>query len=315
MSAISFGVEIEIYVKPKEELIRNMPKWHLGIDPRSENQREKINENFRSIFGALASALTASSIPAGLEIKNYTEWTVAEETLDPFEDYWGLELISKIMGTHGELSRDLSTVFRVLGTFVELRTTPSCATHVHVGLPNLDPNSRRNGIKLFQLQRLLMTVAVFEDAVVQILPPDRKYNFFALPNISGGRADERLKDAYRGSNADVRDIAGNGGLGSSRRYTAWNFCSSVRPGAKNTVEFRSPPGVTEPQHARRWVAFAVAFVNGGVGRDWENWIPGPRRYPNVNSLQQFLIESTMSLEDGKGWRGSLGVTHRPPPRT
>ncbi|KAI1169916.1 putative amidoligase [Nemania sp. FL0916] len=326
MSELYFGIEIEIYVSPKgnlkEKILKN--NWHNGINSRVKDDK-KWNQNLQWLRRGLVEVLIAADVKAGLIVsKDHIQWAIVEETIDPFERYWGVELVSMVLNKPEDLNRELDVIFSTLYKWTNVATLPaSCGTHIHVSLsgPGTFLN-RPKGFKLDQLKALLKAVALYERPIIQILPTSRKQIQYAVPNFSSTTPHKEMQPLYdqvqkkgwhplfeyirKQKNQDnIINLAGNSKSDHTKRYTAWNFSNIGND--RRTLEFRSPPGVVTSEDAKFWAAFTVAFVSGAIYAEEKTWQPeeSVKTYYNIPSLQTFIRIGASHLADSQLWNKAL----------
>jgi len=163
-------------------------------------------------------------------------------------------------------------------------TNRTCATHVHVS-PGL-------GVpwKTEELKSIACAIIHFEDAFQVLLPIERRQNEYAKSNrLDNERLSAKTLDqcfemiAGCTSNVDVADLLNDGG----DRYYAWNF-TNLYFGRKMTVEFRSPPGVTNAEASKSWIELTVSFVE--AARHVHSLAHMQSFPPTVSGLLAFINE-------------------------
>ncbi|KAK4249196.1 hypothetical protein C7999DRAFT_39747 [Corynascus novoguineensis] len=288
----TFGVEIELLLKPKEgtDLYEDLKNYHFDptIQPGPTVEKTKRDHNRNAIRQALAVALTGFNIPATMEGSGYRTWYVKEEgSLTEVVDargggYWAIELNFDIQLTRG------------------------CSMHVHIApKPNWDASSLRNFMK---------AAGVFDDAIMKIMPADRKMNPWARSNFhdgpkAEGKVPPKMKRAFDEVPAktwkpffalfDSAKMKAHLLLEWGQdRCVAWNFGPLSRCG---TVEFRRPPGVMAATDAQKWAAFAVAFVCAATQSNWQAPWLSSKRHASVAELQSFVGRGIDLL----GWKTLL----------
>ena len=71
--------------------------------------------------------------------------------------------------------------------------------HVHVA-PLFNPSGK---FKLHQLKQIMKAVAYYDQPITDIMPPERKYNDWAMSNWQGKTAPAHFQKAYQSVNEDL----------------------------------------------------------------------------------------------------------------
>ena len=160
----------------------------------------------------------------------------------------------------------VDSLFRVL------RNSLSCGSHVHVALTH-------RGFTLRELKQIALATIIHEDCILKILHTTRRNHDYCKPNTmilgtglwndfgkwkhmpdqlqtrrDGLRAFARSIDGIRSRDELVDYIQGG------ERNCLWNF-QNIRSGQSGTVEFRGGRHLRGPVRTKRWVTFAVLFVD------------------------------------------------------
>lgn len=141
-----------------------------------------------------------------------------------------------------------------------------CGCHVHVGA-----GARR--YEWYELRSIALGIIRYQHLVYWVLPEKRRKNQYCRLNseaIEGLTPDDghprylvdtmnKIK-AAKTANA-IRDVMQND------RYVLWNF-DNAREDRKTsgTVEFRGGRGLRGPVRTKRWICFAVGFVEMVLSR-------------------------------------------------
>lgn len=216
---------------------------------------------------------------------------------------------------------DLETIFRTLDANYHILLTKGCSMHVHVA-PKAKDEQAPSGSQWTRSDLCLVIKAtgVFDDAIMKIMPADRKNNVWARSNFRRltdpttnkvkGPSNEKLRNAFervpndgwrpffdiidkpkgRLTQALLRELEM-----AQDREVSMNFSTISSYG---TVEFRRPPGVNTSADAQKWAAFAVAFVCASFNPEWDHgsWAT-VNRHATVKDLQSFIRSGIQLL----GW--------------
>jgi hypothetical protein len=164
-------------------------------------------------------------------------------------------------------------------------------------------------------------MGVFDDAIMKIMPKDRKMNSWARSNFRDiinekdktieKKAYTPLKEAFNqvptkawrplfdhfDKRIKMKDHAAHEGQDNDRGVSV-NFIPLKQCG---TVEFRRPPDIKTAADAQKWAAFAVAFASAALQPDWHlPWVTRPR-HATVEELQTFVQGGVKLL----GWPKSV----------
>ncbi|KAK4239571.1 hypothetical protein C8A03DRAFT_14039 [Achaetomium macrosporum] len=146
-----FGIEIEVLLRCPD---KKPGKWD-------------------TLANEFSHRLSTAGIPNSVqENDSYRKWSIVRELTvqgeNPYE--YGIELISPIYTASSitTLSVDLQRIFAVLNTnnHYFLIPTPKCSSHVHI--------SRTSPISPTELAGLAKAVLYFEQALNQLMPPERR---------------------------------------------------------------------------------------------------------------------------------------------
>lgn len=143
----------------------------------------------------------------------------------------------------------------------------SCATHIH-----LSPSEGIWGTK--ELKRICKPVLYFEEAIEVLFPAARRRFKFCRSNrfnnpqfiteINGESVQARgMAECFR-MIEKCRDVQSLAEIMGMRKFMAWNLVNVFYSGWSDdggTIEFRRPPGVTNPDDCLAWMELAVCFVH------------------------------------------------------
>ncbi|KAI1170624.1 hypothetical protein F4777DRAFT_583719 [Nemania sp. FL0916] len=291
ITGLSFGIEMEMLIKPKSnklvESVAGDAATSSSGDENSKNRnRIKLREN-------LARMMTIGGIPAGLQTRDYSAWTLADEqTLDEVDGYWRIEFISLILFSNEPWQEHITAFFDLLYMHCDIILTHGCSTHVHV-------SPAKNGKPLYytiqQLRTLMKAISFYDEPITRIMPADRKNNQWAQSSLQGPKARPELKTAYSSvPSASWMPLFAIFDQVTMRpmvylcfgqdRYVSWNFAHVTD--ACGSVEFRRPPGVNSAKDAEFWIAFTLGFVQNSFETDWDT-LKNQSYYPSVGQLSDF----------------------------
>jgi hypothetical protein len=217
----TFGIEIEILVKPKKgtRVYKDMLKHHFdqALQPAKGVDEDKKERNRTAIRLALAENLTDSAgIPAKIEGSGYDTWYIKKEgSLDEVVDarggggycksgsqktrhkHWfqqhrltcrsigAIELVSHIFESDDPLwAAEVHDIFEFVWDNFDVLLTRGCSMHVHVA-PKPDWT-------VLPLRNIMKATGVFDDAIMKIMPAVRKENPWARSNFRDGPRDNPL---------------------------------------------------------------------------------------------------------------------------
>jgi hypothetical protein len=178
----------------------------------------------------------------------------------------GIEIISPPMSVSKQWQEEIETVFQAVGQTFDFWTNECCACHVHVS-PGPTKSTKYT---MPQLVRMAKGAFFWENALCDLLPPERRDNRYANPNYTGYATD--LYDTVprfgwgpvfsslsslgqAGQSAFVMALKGGPGPNETR-YMSTNFDPLARLG---TVELRRQAGVASAQTTIHRVLLAVTF--------------------------------------------------------
>ncbi|KAF3479657.1 uncharacterized protein GIQ15_06633 [Arthroderma uncinatum] len=291
-SKLEFGIEMELYLRPKHPGLENMMKSHGCL--AKGNTREQDRKAFRM---ALTDILEPD-IPTQCDVTgNYLKWTVADEDLDETEathGYFPCEIVSRVLDSDGNWDEEIDNMFNALLHNYDLLLTRGCAMHVHV--------SPHNGTyTLSQLQSILKAALYYERALAVIMPAERKDTPWAEPNMRMIRnCEKNINKVPQTTWAPVFNEIDNckfiptllAHVNCSKRQVSWNFSNVVNP--CGTVEFRRPPGVKSAADAKHWAALTMGFVAEAMRQDWKA-VRTTKTHPSTDTLRSVITRGARSL--------------------
>lgn len=166
-----------------------------------------------------------------------------------------------------------------------------------------------------QLNKIMKAISYFTGPVTQIMPPERKQNTWAMPNMLSdniAKSRPQLRAAYEqvqtGTWKPLFDIYDSqmwrdldrfqafAIMGSYRRV-AWNFEHIA--GTCGTVEFRQCPAVTVSAPGKHWASFTLGFIHAAAFQAFLDWsqIAAQNTYPSVEDLDSFTKAGLGGLEN------------------
>ncbi|KAK5659082.1 hypothetical protein OQA88_1171 [Cercophora sp. LCS_1] len=292
VSVLSFGVEVEILVRPKAGsplyTLLESNEWDSSVQSVTHDESGKLDsdadggacaqrwkqaDNRLILRQAIAELLTANRVPAEEGCSpGYDEWSVVDDgSVQETPGFWRIELVSRVLSTADGWRHEVATVFQVLSANADLATNESCATHIHVspGLYTFEDD---------QLRAICQGIAFFDTAITALLPAHRRTTKWARSNMENDvnphlRQAAKLvpRDGLAAMWSEFDQVSrGNvfAVMNSEERRMAWNF-ANVDSGS-GTVEFRSPPGVTDERDLSSWVTFTLGLVAAIMGTKWQD---------------------------------------------
>ncbi|KAK4144861.1 putative amidoligase enzyme-domain-containing protein [Dichotomopilus funicola] len=277
-----FGVEIEIYVKvlpSVEDRIRakqrsnynSLPEHWRYYDFDLKNgtgnvegkafQRKHVGNAIQSIIDTALGSGNGWHCEADASLKEYQ----LEAPPDP-RKWWGIEIISPPLSVATEWQEEIETVFAAVGKQFDFWTNECCACHVHVS-----PGPKKsNKYTSDQLVKMAKGAYFWEDALCDLIPPERRQNRYANANWTVYATDEYRNVQYDGWGPIFSklstSIQGRGGLenfiylmkggANETRYISTSFAPFERLG---TVELRRQAGAASAYTVIQRVLLAVTF--------------------------------------------------------
>ena len=135
-----------------------------------------------------------------------------------------------------------------------------CGYHVHVDL---------TGIKFAGVRRICQNWAKYEDAIDLFLPESRRGNAnrfcrsVRYNDFLGPGTNKEVND-YIGACEDMDELMACINPITSEDDPGRYYKLNLRTGNKNTIEFRAHSGTTDTEKLKRWINFAVAFVENSA---------------------------------------------------
>ncbi|EAQ86558.1 predicted protein [Chaetomium globosum CBS 148.51] len=191
-----FGVEIEIFVRllPHVENAideaslrdpRSLPSYWRDWDPTLPNNSRDLGakQDQRECVGAAIKAIIDAALGPRNGWKCESDASLKEYKLtEPphLRKWWGIEIISPPMSSNKQWQTEIKTIFDVVGESFDFWTNENCACHVHVS-PGPTKNSTYS---LTDLNQMAKGAFFWEDALCDLLPPERRVNRYADPNYT-----------------------------------------------------------------------------------------------------------------------------------
>ncbi|KAK4032786.1 hypothetical protein C8A01DRAFT_20194 [Parachaetomium inaequale] len=317
-----FGVEIEIYVKlkPKNEVLTREKKrtnpdslpeywrlWDFDLknDYGPDKQRAAVfqrREVCRAVQANIDTMLGQDNgwrceADPSLKERNLTVPT------DP-RKWWGVEVISPPMSVSKQWQLEIEMVFKAIGKTFDIWTDEDCACHVHVS----PGPTKATDYTLPQLVRMAKGAFFWEEALREFLPPQRRYNSYALANYTVFATDQYKAvsrtgwgpvfaeiDAVAVGRAGQRKFleAIQGGIINSTRYISTNFDAFMDIG---TVEFRRQAGVASATTTVHRILLAVTLHLSALRYDFDG-AKSRLTYPSSEELRKELAGCVKKLPD------------------
>lgn len=175
----------------------------------------------------------------------------------------------------------------------ELLTNDSCARHIH-----LSPSDGFWETK--ELQWICKAILYFEEAMEVLSPEARRrsklcrsnrFNNAQFLEMSGTKTKRRdLAECFQVIE-NCKNIQSLAELMGMRKFMAWNFVKVFSSGWSDkggTIEFRRPPGVTNPDDCLAWMELAVHFIQAARELQGSGFRLGARYTRDVSGLRQFI---------------------------
>ncbi|KAI8634779.1 hypothetical protein F5Y19DRAFT_485740 [Xylariaceae sp. FL1651] len=295
---LAFGMEFELLVRPVGQRLEEVKRYEDWTEQDVEtNGNFDKHMNRSTIRKALTDSLNDQGLPAELSevFSREDRWAIASEELPErtYEFYWGIEIKSPVMRSDDWLHR-LDKLFDAICLGGWEIQPGGCSTHIHV---SPDQGTR---FTWEQLREITKAVYLFDKAITEIMPPQRKYTPFAcpittihppeLPNLYRNIADNSWAPLFKQIDKDMKDIL-RFGL-QINRHMSWNFCNVDR-GIK-TMEFRRPPGSGNAHEAKVWAGLALGFISAallGHCTAFDSW----KSHPSVDDLKAFVNDGLQTL--------------------
>ncbi|KAK3300597.1 uncharacterized protein B0H64DRAFT_448907 [Chaetomium fimeti] len=294
-----FGVEIEIFVKVKKAVQRDV-----------EAYRSSLPAHWRQWDFDLSNRSSSLTRVGAQRVLKESQLSVAPEA----DLWWGVEIISPPMSVARRWQSEIREVFDAVGEQFELWTHPVTSCHVHVS-PGPKSNDKYTNN---QLVRIAKGAFYWEKALKEILPHDRRDNPYAKPNhraFGTSLYRDIDRDSWRplfGAIDHEMDRFDNHPMGQKKcfaikiagghlsdpndkyrkeRYLSQNFLPLTRIG---TVELRRQGGVASAQSTIHRVLLAVTLHVSARRYDFTG-NAGRRTYPTSKELIDELSDRIASL--------------------
>ncbi|KAH7308827.1 putative amidoligase enzyme-domain-containing protein [Rhexocercosporidium sp. MPI-PUGE-AT-0058] len=208
--------------------------------------------------------------------RDYDTWHVTYDNsliLRPRSNDVSLEIVSPKLEVKNNWEAEIDKVWEAVNDLFRVaQNSISCGSHIHVA-----PTARY--FSLHELKQIAMATIIHEDCILKILHTTRRNHEYCRPNTSiegtglwydfgqwkhrPGELQTR-RVGLRDCNQALMGIRSKGELvaymqGDDRR-SLWNF-RNVLSGETGTVEFRGGRHLRGPVRTKRWVTFAVLFVD------------------------------------------------------
>ncbi|KAK4142676.1 uncharacterized protein C8A04DRAFT_38065 [Dichotomopilus funicola] len=300
-----FGIEIEIFVKVKRDVERDVQahrsrgsslpthwqEWSFSLTNDRPNSSDTFNRQARQ-RACVKLALTSLINDA---LGRNHGWK------------WGIEIISPPMSIAKRWQSEIREVFDAIGEQFELWTHPVTSCHVHV---SPGPTSKTK-YKASQMVRIAKGAFYWEDALRSLLPHDRRRNDYAKANHKAFATSlynnverngwkpvfnaienemDRFENHRQGQLKCFAIKIAGGHLSHpnakyrKERYLSMNFLPYTRIG---TIEFRRQGGVASAQSAIHRVLLAVSLHISARKFDF-NAVANKKSYPKTEDLIQEL---------------------------
>ncbi|OAA76260.1 hypothetical protein LEL_05944 [Akanthomyces lecanii RCEF 1005] len=250
--------------------------------------------------------LVEKQIAAGLTTVNYELLAIVDEpSLDEIPGCWSVEIVSRSISSK-EWQGEIDHVFQLINENFDIYLSTGCSMHVHVSPAPLESHVYNLG----QLQSILKATALYDKAITNVMPADRKENPYCQPNFAPRR--EKRHQSEKDMNNHIRDaferVESQGWKGlfaqfdnlrpiqkniiqlvffGESRYLSWNFAHLAS--SCGTIEFRRPPGVRDAAAAKHWIAFTLVFLSGALALA-HTFDPNSKTHATVEDLLE-LIET------------------------
>ncbi|KAK2822999.1 hypothetical protein FQN49_007570 [Arthroderma sp. PD_2] len=289
---LSFGIEMELHLKPKSQGLKDLMK-SFGFKPK-----DNAGAANRLAFRHALSARLARAVPSRVDAAgDYTTWVVADEDLDEEPGFLPCEIISRVLYTNrGNWEGQIDSVFQVLHADCEIKLTPGCAMHVHVSPDEVKYDAKR-------LKNIIMAGIYYENPLATIMPPIRKNNPWARPNVQvlqgcmekinmvPQKTWALLFDEYQKLQMRQQVLLA---IDTGNRQVSWNFSNVAS--TCGTIEFRRPPGVKTSADAKHWAALTLGYMANAM--ELQNWdaIKKTKTHPTTNDLRNAINRGAQYLD-------------------
>ena len=263
---LTFGAEIECIIKVSKEQLTYLHRHPLS-NAMNDDERVRQAVSYRLIEGGIP----CFPFEGFLAPEAYDRWKITNDVSidpEPFldddeHDYFGMELISRILRPTQDSFKEIEKVLDLIKSLFTLETNMSTGLHVHVG-------NQSDGFPFHTLKKFALTVVAFEHIIHSIHPDDRidrdawwcrppSFNFdlAGLLHFEQISKVESCKDI-----SSIIDVLNSG----NRRESAYNFQNLINTDpdlekSKQTIEFRQHAGSSDSQEITSWVDFATGLVH------------------------------------------------------
>ncbi|KAK6523027.1 hypothetical protein TWF281_002449 [Arthrobotrys megalospora] len=301
---LQFGVEIELYLRPKPETTRTVEA--VRAEFREAGRRAGEWDLFAETLRRLLRRVDIVARAKPTRQDKYKHWGITGDgSLGRLKGFHTVELVSpKLQHPLGQTLnqqlgtlKDIATVWKCLEENFDIESSEKCGTHVHF--------SPLDWYKLDDLQALA-TAIIFFDPLIDGLIPERQFNqhcrsntwFSQLCPFSDG--DEGWSYSYQTSFRRIESCREKVQLAdhmspeiNNRRHMAWNFMGIFNRD-RDSVEFRRPPGSHSWEDTMSW----VEFVHGFATASWDPTIwqvpkslgSRPEQLPKFQDLREFVLK-------------------------
>ncbi|KAJ8132833.1 hypothetical protein O1611_g788 [Lasiodiplodia mahajangana] len=276
---LCIGIEIELLVELKNPL------------PRRGHHGRGTSDN-SAVYYALQRWLVQTGVQAvvktdGNMSSDTSRWTIqGDYSLSEKKNCYGIELASRIFHTNEDWDEEVGHVWSVLTRRFEIKSDESCGTHVHISVQDGEDAKHSPTIyDLDQLRRISKSVVIYEDAVTQLVPEDRKSCHYCTSNVRVPNTllndkytlqlDHATSEIFEWINGFKEEPTVMSNMspvsrhapqheeapGFGGRYVSWNFTSLSKQG---TIEFRRAPKSVSKEDTWAWAGFALCFVANAI---------------------------------------------------
>ncbi|KIH90977.1 hypothetical protein SPBR_09043 [Sporothrix brasiliensis 5110] len=288
----TFGVELELYLRPKNtaeiDTAKEVVGWG-GDSQRKGHYRDKIQDLVHEI-------LTTHTFKCVLGMsKDYEDWSVTEDGSlvrgEP-DGYFGVELVSDVMSTDTPWAPVIFKIYSILGSHFDIATSQLSGTHVHVRPHNVNGDVW----KVDEVRAILKALCVLDQPFTAMLPPSRRDTFYTRSLLSdqNGKVNKLCLFADDVRNGRPEQLFGfldqlettteAGKLFEDRFYYV-NL--KALPGG--TIEFRFPPPAETAEKACHWILWVLSFARGCIMKAERGFGPNIRGKKNLHHLMEIVI--------------------------
>ncbi|ERF72766.1 hypothetical protein EPUS_09413 [Endocarpon pusillum Z07020] len=273
---IQIGMETEFKIN-----IRDQNKFQPYIGDFAKDLAYKYNRRVPNKYPRMHPY-----IQPYLEQTKYDSWYLVEDSsiLDSQVSPFGIELVSPMFSAFpGSTWREgVEAMWTYLHKYYLIHGNACCATHVHISLKPI--------YSLQEIKRIAQAAIHFEPAFEVLVPPERRWNWYARSNWIDN-CGLALRDKSRPESIQlVEETSSMSGLmlllhPFYERNYCWNFASLV---TKGTIEFRKPPVSTSADEALCWAELVMSFIQTSIqceSMEKLQMVP-----PNVGGLRWFVSQ-------------------------